>query len=105
MVATIFTRRRRRIASATRAVSSVRIQLESGFPRLYQQATAVAVAGLPDCRDFDASFVLGSADHKEDSMPYADGFVLAVPKANIEAYKEMARLAGSIWMEYGALSY
>ena len=38
-------------------------------------------------------------------MPYVDGFVLAVPKANIEAYKEMARLAGEVWMEHGALSY
>lgn len=38
-------------------------------------------------------------------MPYVDGFVLAVPKANIEAYKEIARQAGDIWMEYGALSY
>jgi len=38
-------------------------------------------------------------------MPYVDGFVLAVPKANIEEYKEMARLAGSVWMDHGALSY
>ena len=38
-------------------------------------------------------------------MPYVDGFVLAVPKANIEAYKEMARLGGAVWMEHGALSY
>lgn len=38
-------------------------------------------------------------------MPYVDGFVLAVPKANIEAYKEMARLAGEVWMSHGALSY
>ena len=38
-------------------------------------------------------------------MPYVDGFVLAVPKQNLEAYKEMARLAGNIWMEHGALSY
>lgn len=38
-------------------------------------------------------------------MPYVDGFVLAVPKAKIEAYKDMARLAGSVWMEHGALSY
>ncbi|OJF91830.1 DUF1428 domain-containing protein [Pararhizobium antarcticum] len=38
-------------------------------------------------------------------MPYVDGFVLAVPKANIEAYKKMARAAGEVWMEYGALSY
>jgi uncharacterized protein YbaA (DUF1428 family) len=38
-------------------------------------------------------------------MAYVDGFVLAVPKANIEAYKDMARLGGTVWMEYGALSY
>jgi len=38
-------------------------------------------------------------------MPYVDGFVLAVPKANLEAYKEMARVGGSVWMEHGALSY
>ena len=38
-------------------------------------------------------------------MAYVDGFVLAVPKANIEAYKEMARLGGTVWMEHGALSY
>ena len=38
-------------------------------------------------------------------MPYVDGFVLAVPKANIEAYKEMARTGSEVWMELGALSY
>lgn len=38
-------------------------------------------------------------------MPYVDGFVLAVPKANIEAYKQLALTAGEIWKEYGALSY
>ncbi len=38
-------------------------------------------------------------------MPYVDGFVLAVPKANIDAYKDMARLAGQVWKEHGAISY
>ncbi len=38
-------------------------------------------------------------------MPYVDGFVVAVPKANIEAYKEMSALAGKMWMECGALQY
>ena len=38
-------------------------------------------------------------------MPYVDGFVLAVPKANIEAYKKMAATGGEVWMEHGALSY
>lgn len=38
-------------------------------------------------------------------MPYVDGFVLAVPKAKLDAYKAMARTAGEVWMEHGALSY
>jgi uncharacterized protein YbaA (DUF1428 family) len=36
---------------------------------------------------------------------YVDSFVLAVPKKNIEAYREQAALAGKVWREYGALSY
>ena len=38
-------------------------------------------------------------------MPYVDGFIIAVPKANVEAYKKMATLGRDVWMEYGALSY
>jgi uncharacterized protein YbaA (DUF1428 family) len=38
-------------------------------------------------------------------MPYVDGFVLAVPKAKMDAYKEVARTAGEVWMDHGALSY
>jgi uncharacterized protein YbaA (DUF1428 family) len=38
-------------------------------------------------------------------MTYVDGFVLAVPKQNIEAYKAMARKGGEIWKECGALAY
>jgi uncharacterized protein YbaA (DUF1428 family) len=38
-------------------------------------------------------------------MSYVDGFVLAVPKENIEAYKELARKAGEVWMEHGATAY
>jgi len=38
-------------------------------------------------------------------MSYVDGFVLAVPKKNLAAYRTMARKAGKVWMEYGALSY
>ncbi|WP_315924342.1 DUF1428 domain-containing protein [Mesorhizobium sp. SP-1A] len=38
-------------------------------------------------------------------MTYVDGFVLAVAKAKLDDYKEMARKAGEVWMEYGALSY
>ena len=38
-------------------------------------------------------------------MAYVDGFLLAVPKANLEAYKAMARTAGAVWKEYGAIDY
>ena len=38
-------------------------------------------------------------------MSYVDGFVLAVPKARLDDYKEMARKAGAVWMEHGALAY
>lgn len=38
-------------------------------------------------------------------MSYVDGFVLAVPKANLDAYKKMAANAGAVWMEHGALAY
>src|SRR5918992_5892051 len=36
---------------------------------------------------------------------YVDGFVLPVPKKNIEAYRKVARKAGKIWREHGALEY
>ena len=38
-------------------------------------------------------------------MPYVDGFVLPVPKKKIEAYRSIARKAGKIWREHGALDY
>ena len=38
-------------------------------------------------------------------LMYVDGYVLPVPKKNLDAYKEMAKLAGKIWMEHGALSF
>lgn len=38
-------------------------------------------------------------------MSYIDAFVIAVPKANLEAYKaEIAKIAG-VWKEHGAISY
>ena len=36
---------------------------------------------------------------------YVDGFVLPVPKKNIEAYRKLATLAGKVWREHGALEY
>jgi uncharacterized protein YbaA (DUF1428 family) len=43
---------------------------------------------------------------KEDAMArYVDGFVLPVPKRNLDAYRRMARKSGKIWREHGALEY
>ena len=38
-------------------------------------------------------------------MPYVDGFVLPVPKKNLPAYRRMAKKAGAIWREHGALQF
>jgi uncharacterized protein YbaA (DUF1428 family) len=38
-------------------------------------------------------------------MSYVDGFVVPVPKNKIEDYKAMARRAGKIWKEHGALAF
>ena len=38
-------------------------------------------------------------------MHYVDGFVIAVPKKNMKAYFAMAKKAGKIWREHGALEY
>ena len=37
-------------------------------------------------------------------MSYVDGFVLPLPRKNIQAYRRMAQKAGKIWMEHGALA-
>lgn len=36
---------------------------------------------------------------------YVDGFVLPVPKGNVDEYRRMAREAGEVWREYGALEF
>lgn len=36
---------------------------------------------------------------------YVDGFLIPVPKKNLEAYRRMSRIAGKVWREYGALDY
>ncbi len=39
-------------------------------------------------------------------MPqYLDGFVVPVPKKNIDAYRRIAQKASKIWREHGALEY
>jgi uncharacterized protein YbaA (DUF1428 family) len=38
-------------------------------------------------------------------MGYVDGFVLPVPRKNMEAYRRMARTAGRVWRDHGALQF
>jgi uncharacterized protein YbaA (DUF1428 family) len=36
---------------------------------------------------------------------YVDGFVVAVPKNKLDAYRELARTAGQVWKEHGARAF
>jgi len=36
---------------------------------------------------------------------YVDGFVIALPKKNLNAYRRMAQKAGKIWSDHGALEF
>lgn len=36
---------------------------------------------------------------------YVDGFVIPLPKRNLARYRRIARAAGKIWMEYGAVEF
>lgn len=38
-------------------------------------------------------------------MRYVDGFVVPVPKKNLQAYRRMAQKAGKLWREHGALEF
>jgi uncharacterized protein YbaA (DUF1428 family) len=38
-------------------------------------------------------------------MQYVDGFVLPVPRKHLEAYRRVARRAGRVWRDHGALEY
>lgn len=36
---------------------------------------------------------------------YVDGFVLPIPKKNVDKYKKIAKVAAKVWIEHGALEY
>jgi uncharacterized protein YbaA (DUF1428 family) len=38
-------------------------------------------------------------------MAYVDGFIVPVPKKNVEAYRRLARKAGKVWRDHGALDF
>lgn len=42
---------------------------------------------------------------KTDRMSYLDGFLLAVPKDKVAAYRKLATATGKLFREHGALEY
>ncbi|SRR5689334_22363289 len=38
-------------------------------------------------------------------MEYVDGFVIPVPRKKLQAYFKLAKLAGKIWLDHGALEF
>ena len=38
-------------------------------------------------------------------MPYVDGFLIPVPKKNLEKYRKTAKMAGKVWKDHGAIAY
>jgi uncharacterized protein YbaA (DUF1428 family) len=36
---------------------------------------------------------------------YVDGFVVPIPKSNVDAYRDIASQAGKLWREHGAIDY
>lgn len=38
-------------------------------------------------------------------MAYVDGFILPVPKKKVEAYRRLARKAGKVWRDHGAIEF
>lgn len=38
-------------------------------------------------------------------MAYVDGFLVPVPKSKLPEYRRLAREAGKVWMEHGALEF
>ena len=65
-------------------------------------ARAYSCSRLPISNDRDSR---GPAKEGEAMANYVDGFVVPVPKRNVAQYRKMAKLAGKIWREHGALDY
>ena len=60
----------------------------------------------PDSSIFSSTVLPQHIDPtQENARSYVDGFVLPVPEKNLDAYRKIARKAGKIWKEYGAIEY
>jgi len=41
----------------------------------------------------------------KNSFKYVDGFVVPVPRKNLNQYKKIAKVFGKVWLDHGALDY
>ena len=62
----------------------------------------VELADFPD--DVQEAAAGFSALQTAGAGHYVDGFVVPVPKENVEAYRRVAQNAGRVWREHGALA-
>jgi uncharacterized protein YbaA (DUF1428 family) len=74
-------------------------------------ATAVAPHGAGQLPAANAHPHAGSVHLVTDNAGrervarYVDGFVIPVPKRNVQMYRRMAQKAGKVWIEHGALEF
>src|SRR5690606_37171387 len=101
-------------------VAMGRSLLDRGAGRQFRPTCAAMRAGSPRmrhgrCRSGPRPFVVfpnrqhsgrwSQPASEVAPMSYVDGFVVPVPQENLAAYRRLARRAGAIWKEYGALEY
>jgi uncharacterized protein YbaA (DUF1428 family) len=65
------------------------------------EGTIIGLVGLRERRCHE----IQTARNKGDMADYIDGFVLPIRKDQVDLYRSIARDAGKIWREYGALEY
>jgi uncharacterized protein YbaA (DUF1428 family) len=62
-------------------------------------AVRTAVVRRPEAREYVVQ------KSKEIPMAYVDGFVVPVPRKNLKSYRSMAKKAGKVWRDHGALEF
>jgi uncharacterized protein YbaA (DUF1428 family) len=83
----------------------------AGARRTRGVAAARLVARQPPRSDeFDRRVrsygAIPEAERRRPQMAgYVDGFVMPLPKANVDRYRQVAATAGGLWIEHGALEY
>jgi uncharacterized protein YbaA (DUF1428 family) len=96
-------RPRREDAEALRARHAILLTGSSAAAR-YKPATSERSPTLA-APSRGTSWLCTAQKERRRAMPYVDGFVVPVPKKNIETYRAMSQKMGKVWKEHGALEY